>query len=50
MIKFIFIFVPVFTNIISINLILNFMTEQEKIDLAVQKFLNEEGTLSEIRL
>lgn len=26
------------------------MTEQEKIDLAVQKFLNEEGTLSEIRL
>lgn len=26
------------------------MTEQEKIELAVQKFLNEEGTLSEIRL
>jgi hypothetical protein len=26
------------------------MTEQEKINLAVEKFLNEEGTLSEIKL
>ena len=26
------------------------MTETEKIDLGVQKFLNGEGTLSEIRL
>lgn len=46
MIKFIIIFVPVLVKI----LILNFMTKQEKIDLGVQKFLNEEGTLTEIRL
>ena len=26
------------------------MTEQEKIDFGIKKFLNEEGTLTEIRL